>query len=173
MCSIFVRDFSILSWLPSLQNFNVAFTMLCTYPVKKLSRFARSKYFSKIGQDGGENISADQDNKVTAFIPYLSRPDFKLLSGLLQHFGHMYSVKKIDVKSAVSLFVFYRKVRSVSRMLYGISGVERVTPLMVIGAIWRPLDFREFKKIMKNRVLERAFQFFVSAFLGRYSSCKQ
>ena len=36
-----------------------------------------------------------------------------------------------------------------------------------------PVGLSEFKKIIKNRVLERAFQFFVSAFLGCYSSCKK
>ena len=36
-----------------------------------------------------------------------------------------------------------------------------------------PVGLSEFKKIIKNRVLEMAFQFFVSAFLGRYSSCKK
>ena len=36
-----------------------------------------------------------------------------------------------------------------------------------------PVGLSEFKKIIKNLVLEMAFQFFVSAFLGRYSSCKK
>ena len=38
---------------------------------------------------------------------------------------------------------------------------------MVAGAIKGP----QLKKIIKNRVLEIAFQFFVSTFVGRYSSC--
>ena len=36
-----------------------------------------------------------------------------------------------------------------------------------------PVGLSEFKKIINNRVLERALQFFVPAFLGRYSSCKK
>ena len=37
----------------------------------------------------------DRRKKETVFISYLSRPDFKLLSRLLQHFGHVQS-KNID-----------------------------------------------------------------------------
>ena len=36
------------------------------------------KYFSKVGQDGGENISANQDGKAMA-LSYLCCPGFKLL----------------------------------------------------------------------------------------------
>ena len=48
--------------------------------------------------------SADQDRKVTASISYLSCPGFKLLSWILQCFGHIQS-KNEDAKSAVSCVV--------------------------------------------------------------------
>ena len=43
---------------------------------------------------------------VAVFIPYLSRPGFKLLSWLLQCFGHIQSKNK-DAKSALSIVVVF------------------------------------------------------------------
>ena len=62
----------------------------------------RSKYFSKIGQDGGKNNSADQDRKATALILYFSCPVIKLLSRLLQCLGHIQS-NNIHAKSVESI----------------------------------------------------------------------
>ena len=60
----------------------------------------RSKYIFNIGQDGGEEFSADHDRKAAAFI---SRLNFMLLSWLLQYFGHIQFTNK-DAKSAERLF---------------------------------------------------------------------
>ena len=62
-----------LSWLSSLQTFFVAFNVLWTYSVQKLSQFVRSKYFFLNCQDGGENCSADQVRKAAAFISHQSK----------------------------------------------------------------------------------------------------
>ena len=46
---------------------------------------------------------------------------------------------------------------------------QQLNPLTVVGALKRPW----LKKIIiKNWLLEMVFQFFASAFLGYYSSCK-
>ena len=56
-------------WPPSLQSFFLAFTMLWTRPVQKLSGSIRSVLLLfLIGQDGGEIISTDQDRKATTFM---------------------------------------------------------------------------------------------------------
>ena len=69
-----------------------------------MKSLVRSHYFLKIGQDGGENFLADQDREAAACVSYvLSHLNFKLLSLLLQHFGHIQSKNK-DAKSAVSIF---------------------------------------------------------------------
>ena len=70
-------------------------------------------------------VLADHNRKETAFLSYLSHPDFKVLSCLLKYFGHIQSKNK-DTKSVIS----YKSNIAISSS--NTSGVEMVKVLMAL-----------------------------------------